>query len=262
MTNELKIKSEKLAHILLLMLESTRGTQQSIVVNRTRGKRTNGVEMWADLIRHFEKGSKEVRMSVLHGDWESRRLMDDEHPNDLYGRLININAQLEGLDTEYIDQQLKMRFIAAIEKSGNNMYKAAILQYRGTQFGGAGWSLETLIELLSHVCETKSNKIKSCVPEMKGLVMERNTCTHCGGSGHNKENCWVLDPKKMPNNMRRKTGKGGITCFNCGKRGHYSKDCRAKMGNNMIATLKNNNTDVINCYIKTFIDSGSLCHSN
>ncbi len=36
MTNKLKNQSERLAHMLLLTLESTRGTQPSIVVNQTR----------------------------------------------------------------------------------------------------------------------------------------------------------------------------------------------------------------------------------
>ncbi len=181
MTNKLKNQSERLAHMLLLTLESTRGTQPSIVVNQTRENRSNGIDMWVDLIRHSEKGSSEVRMSVLHKDWESSKFMDNEHPNDLYGRLIHINGQLDGLGAGYNEQQLKMRFVAAVEKEVNQMYEAVILQYRGTQFGGAGWSLEALIELLSHVYETKSNKIKSCMPEMKGLVVDRSACSHCGG---------------------------------------------------------------------------------
>ncbi len=47
MTNKTKNRSERLAHMLLLTLESTRGTQQSIVVNRIKETRTNGIEMWA-----------------------------------------------------------------------------------------------------------------------------------------------------------------------------------------------------------------------
>ncbi len=44
--------------------------------------------------------------------------------------------------------------------------------------------------------------------------------------------------------------------------GHFSKECKVKNNdNNMIATLKKINTDVINCYMKTFVDSGSSCHT-
>ncbi len=58
--------SERLAAILVLALGSTMGPQQSIVVNREAGKEDDGISMWADLIRHFEKGSVDLRKMDLH----------------------------------------------------------------------------------------------------------------------------------------------------------------------------------------------------
>ncbi len=68
---ELTITSKKLAAILLLSLESTKGPQQSIAVNRRWGEEYDGIRMWADLIRHFERGSTELRKLDLRREWEN-----------------------------------------------------------------------------------------------------------------------------------------------------------------------------------------------
>ncbi len=60
-TIEMEELSERLATVLVWSLESTVGPQQSIVVNRKLGAEDGGISMWADLIRHFEKGSTDLR---------------------------------------------------------------------------------------------------------------------------------------------------------------------------------------------------------
>ncbi len=100
-SEELVQTSETLAAILLLSLESTKRPQQSIVINRDVNQQENGVLMWAELIRHFEKGSKEMRVSALRRDFETDMLKTGEHPNELYGRLVAVNSKLKSLGSGY-----------------------------------------------------------------------------------------------------------------------------------------------------------------
>ncbi len=153
--HELQNQSEKLAALLLLSLDMTNGPQQSLVINRSEETENNGILMWSDLIKHFEKASKEVRMSTWQKDWEHEILKTGEHPNELYGRLIMINSKLKGLDAGYTADQLKMRFASAMEQNEDGTYANAIQQYRSTQIGGSGWDLEILLEFLTHVYETR-----------------------------------------------------------------------------------------------------------
>ncbi len=57
--------------------------------------------MWAELIKHFEKGSKEMRVSALRRDFETDMLKTGEHPNELYGRLVAVNSKLKSLGSGY-----------------------------------------------------------------------------------------------------------------------------------------------------------------
>ncbi len=152
-------QSERLAAILLLALEGTKVPQQSIVINRSVGTESNGIQMWADLIKHFEMSSREVRMSALLKEWERCTLKEGEHPNELYGKLTAINSKLEALNAGHTCDQLKMRFVSVIEQDESGKYTHAIQQYRGTQIEGAGWSLKTLLEFLTHIYNTQKPEI-------------------------------------------------------------------------------------------------------
>ncbi len=96
--------SERLAAVLLLSLEPTKGPQQSIVMNRCSEEKHDGVRMWADLIRHFEMGSVDLRKSDLQRDWETNVIKPGEHPNELYSRLIAINSKLRALGSGYSEE--------------------------------------------------------------------------------------------------------------------------------------------------------------
>ncbi len=126
----------------------------------------------------------------------------DEHPNELYRRLITTNSKLKGLHAGYTDEQLKMKFVSAIEEQGpNGIYAYAIQQYRGKQFEGNSWSLETLSEFLTHIFDTQRS-VKQEEPEMRGMLTATVNCNNCGKSGHSSKNCWIKYPEKI--NIKRK----------------------------------------------------------
>ncbi len=151
---------------------------------------------------------------------------------------------------------MRMRFVTAVETQGE-LCAHAIQQYRGTQLDGPGWNLEILLGFLNHMYTVRSSNTEN---EMKGLIMGSSKCAHCGKAGHDKENCWALHPKKRyDNGMKSKSST--IKCYDCGKTGHIKRNCPGKEKSNVIATLNDNDTDVIDCYMRTFVDSGSSCHT-
>ncbi len=258
-SEDLEESFERLAAVLLLSLESTRGPQQSIVINRSSGEEENGILIWADLIRHFEKGSREIKMSELQRNWETNEAKPDEHPNELYGRLIAINSKLKSLGAGYSDEQLQMRYVAAVEKDASGLYTNAMQQYRGTQIDGEGWDMGTLLEFLTHVHDT----LKPQNPgkfEMKGLVTTTiEKCVHCNKRGHKEEDCWRKYPEKRPRSKRKMFNR---KCHKCGKVGHLMKECNSAEKKYIVATLSaNKNENVIDCYLETLIDSESSCHT-
>ncbi len=48
----------------------------------------DGIMVWADLIRHFERRSTELRKLDLRRDWENCMIKLGELPNEFYGRLV------------------------------------------------------------------------------------------------------------------------------------------------------------------------------
>ncbi len=248
-SEDLEESSERLAAVLLLSLESTKGPQQSIVINRSSNEEENGILMWAELIRHFERGSKEIQMTELQRNWETNEVRSEEHPSKLYGRLIAINSKLKGLGAGYSEDQLKMRFVAAIEQDASGLYTNAMQQYRGTQIGGKGWDVGTLLEFLTHIYDMHKQQNPSKF-EMKGLaVPDAVKCAYCNKRGHKEENC----RRKYPENQHR--GKWGMSkpkCYKCGKIGHVRKDCNSIERKCIAATLDINNSEsVIDCYLET-----------
>ncbi len=255
--------SERLAAVLLLSLESTKGPQQSIIINRCSSEEENGVRMWADLIKHFEKGSVDIRKSDLQRDWETNVARLGEHPNELFGRLITINSKLKNLGAGYSEEQLQIRLVAAIEQESSGLYTSAIQQYRGALISGAGWDMAALLEFLTHIYDTSKRQVKR-EPELKGFIAREAYCDHCRRKGHSKNNCWSLDPNMRPVNNKPSSSpnRNGVKYFQCGEFGHIKRNCKKVGDKNIVATLNlNGNQDVIDCYMRTFVDSGSSCHT-
>ncbi len=177
--------SRKLAAILVWSLESTVGPQQSIVVNRRIGTEDDGIRMWVELIRHFEKGSADLRKIDLHQNWENCVMKLGEHPNVFYGRLEAINSKLANLGVEKSEEDLMIRLIAAIEREDSGIYKNAIQQYRGALVSGIKWTTTALLEFLTQIYDAEHREDNS-KPVLKGFVAKETRCEHCNRIGHAK----------------------------------------------------------------------------
>ncbi len=210
------------------------------------------------LIRHFEKGSTELRKLDLRRDWENCTIKLGEHPSEFYGRLIALNSKMESMSAGCSNEDTQMRFVTSLEREESGIYKNAIQQYRGTIISGTTWSMSSLLEFVTHVYETSQATMRP-PQQMNGLLTKEIKCDHCHKFGHVKKNCRYLKPKPM-----NKRNNYKITCYRCGKPGHMIRDCKEKNKNEVISILSLNNKedDCTDCYYKTtFIDSGSSCHT-
>ncbi len=251
-SEKLRETSKRLACILLLSLESTEGPQYSIAVNRRWGEECDGIKMWADLIRHFERGSTELRKLDLRRDWENCTIKLREHPSEFYGRLIALNSKMESMSTGCSNEDTQMRFVTSLEGEESGIYKNTILQYRGTIISMTTWSMSSLLEFVTHVYETSQVTMRP-QQQMNGLFTNEIKCDHCHKFGHVKKSCRYLKPRPM-----NKRNNYKITCYTCGKPVHMIRDCKEKNKNEVISmlSLNNNEDDCIDCYYKTtFIDS-------
>ncbi len=230
MAGKVAHQSERLAALLVLALEPTKGAQRSLVVNTSTSDEDNGVLIWANLIKYFETSTRETRIASLLQLWERETLKQSEHPDELYGCLTAINSRLAGLGEEYTDTKLLMRFISAVERSGDERYSPAIQQYYGAQIQGSGYTLDQLRELLARVNAT-SEAVKMAGPTLKGLATTPK-CAHCGKLGHVENDCWTRHPTKAPSRKpdRHKTGWKRL-CWECGKEGHIAAECPMKNKN-------------------------------
>ncbi|MCP4238133.1 MAG: hypothetical protein GY770_31970, partial [Aestuariibacter sp.] len=159
---------------------------------------------------------------------------------------------------EYTDTKLLMRFISAVERSGDERYSPAIQQYYGAQIQGSGYTLDQLRELLARVNAT-SEAVKMAGPTLKGLATTPK-CAHCGKLGHVENDCWTRHPTKVPSCKpdRHKTGRKRL-CWECGKEGHIAAECPMKNKNITDSIVAAN---VLNEESKeiTFVDSACSVH--
>ncbi len=251
-------QSERLAALLVLALEPTKGPQRSLVVNTSTGDEDDGVLMWANLIKHFETSTRETRIASLLQLWEREALRQGEYPDELYGRLTAINSRLAGLGEEYTDTKLLMRFVSAVERSEDERYSPATQQYYGAQILGSGYTLDQLREFLARVNAT-SKAVKMAGPTLKRLATTPK-CAHCGKLGHVENDCWTRHPAKAPSRKPdgHKAGRKRL-CWECGKEGHIAAECPKKdrsSRDSIVAAnvLKEESKEI------TFIDSACSVH--
>ncbi len=251
------LQSERLAALFILSLESTKGPQRSIIVNTSAKEEEDGVLLWARLIKHFEKSTREIRLATLLQEWESETLGVEEHPDEFHGCLIAMNSKLTSLGEGYSEAKLLTRFVSGVERSGDTRYASAIQQYRGAVIQGNPYSLEKLREFLSYVYATPS--IHTVKPTSRGLATT-SRCDHCKKVGYTADDCWTKDPRKAPRQgpPRRQTGNERL-CWECGKGGHLAVNCPLKhkyQSDSLVAAnvLSDESKEI------TFIDSACSVH--
>ncbi len=116
--------------------------------------------------------------------------------------------------------------------------------------------------MINHAYKQRTNS-----HEIKGFATVAE-CSYCGKRGHDDRNCWNKHPEKRPTTSSCKSKRvprsNSIKCWRCGKLGHTKINCDKKNGSNndgIIATLNENNERNIDCYMTTYIDSASSCHT-
>ncbi len=164
--------------------------------------------------------------------WESERLGENEHPDELYARLVDIKRKLSKIGQKIDDKNLTRRFISAIETNGSKAYKDAIAYYRGKTIEKKPCPDRDLREYLDILYQSRKEHGKEQNTGMKGFLTI-SKCDYCKKQGHNIKECWIKDPSKRNQNKQRQSvsnrkGKQEITCWGCNKQGHYEKQCWVK----------------------------------
>ncbi len=242
-----KMKSTRLASILILSLIDTVGVQNSIVTDRLRHQK-DGVRAWADLIVHFEKTSEDLRIESLIQKWDAAQLTPGQHPDQLWSKLAAINQNLNKFGEERNEKNFIRRYIGAIKDQEGHPYKEVFAMYRGSIIAGKPYTAEQLRELFSETyADNNLMKNQESAVIMKGF-MTTVTCSHCLKQGHTAEQCWKKHPSKAPRRNTagpRREGKNAnkeIECWKCGRRGHKKNECRSNFKNTVgiSATVKEN----------------------
>ncbi len=117
------------------------------------------------------------------------------------------------------------------------------------------------VAFLTQIYDAEHREVNS-KPVLKGFVAKETRCEHCNRIGHAKNECWKLKPQLRPSNNEPE-GRGrkkGIKCYNCGEFGHIKRECKKTGTSNVLATL-NTNENIVGCYSRTFVDSGSSVHT-
>ncbi len=156
---------------------------------------------------------------------------------------------------------------SSIRNGSDELYGPVIREYNRDVVRGRPLDLTQLLELLAlEYRQAMQTPVKSEI--MTGLSITKQ-CTHCKKTGHTTDECWNKDPKKAPRRdprryqRRERPSRKNQECWKCGERGHFKSDCEKSSITKNIgisATIKDNNTPVINCYMPYFVDSGCTCH--
>ncbi len=136
-------QSQRLASMPILSLIGTIEVQQSIVTDRLRHSK-NGVRAWAELINHFERSSKDLKVEQLFCKWDAAQLGQGEHPDQLWARLSSIRESLIQLNEPVTERRMVQRFAASIEAAQINIYEGVMDYYRGHLIDGSPSNIKQL----------------------------------------------------------------------------------------------------------------------
>ncbi len=245
--------TEKNLKLLGIFLQTTKDLAGMVV--RPFCDQGDGVGAWNALITRYGNDCKELRQARQIE--YTQRVLETECKNmgsilDTVHKLEHLFTELEKLECGLPDPFKRNYLLIRLKDTAPEIY-TSVAQDMEMKYDATVNNIKRLAALNSAIDETRGSETEGCY--MKGLVTkDRNICEHCRKTGHNKENCWTLNPKRRPDNGM-KSKRSMIKCYNCGKTGHIKRNCPGEEQDNVIATLNNNNTDVIDCYMRTFVDS-------
>ncbi len=260
-------QSRRLHAQLTLSLVKTVGPQQALLESGFEDDE-DGVAVMVRLVKHFEHTTKELRAHELHSKWAREILQPDEHPSLLYTRLLSIQRQLATLGEDLTQSNMVKKLVTAIQEGDGGIYDTVIDGYERGVVMGQPQTTEQLLELMA-IKHRKLHKNPKTSETMVGLAAV-NRCNHCCKMGHTEEKYWNKNPELKRKDLRgkrapksRNKSMNQIKCFECGKRGHVQRNCQRlhnEESEGIVATIKENNNNIINCYIPYFVDSGCTCH--
>ncbi len=164
-----KNESRRFKTQLTLSLIITQGAQQALLRSGIQNDK-DGIGAWTCLVKHFEYTATGLRIQELHAKWEGESLKAGEHPELLYVRLIALKRQLAALGDALSEDNLTMKFLAAVRKGDEQLYGPFIREYNKDVVRGRPLDLSQLLELLA--LEYRQAQRTSTAPEvMTGLAI-------------------------------------------------------------------------------------------
>ncbi len=213
------------------------------------------------LITRYGNDSKELRQARQIE--YTQRVLETECKDrgsnlDTVHTLEHFFTELEKLECGLPDSFKRNYLMIRLKDTAPEIY-TSVAQDIEMKYDTMVHNVKRLAALNSAIDETKSNGTEGC--HMKGfMTKDRNICEYCGKKGHNDAECWAKHPDKSPMNTKSRDNR--LTCYKCGQKGHMKRNCRNNGSKkNIFATLNKNKSSIIDCYLTTYVDSASSCHT-